>query len=70
MFTTMAAVPASTCCSPQFSTTMYSPNHSSPDLMIPGQAARPGSPSRRMSSRAPSASEPVSSRPRASAPGE
>lgn len=70
MFTTIAAVPASTCCSPQFSTTMYRPNHSSPDQAIPGQAARDGSPSRRTSSSVPSAREPASSRPRARAPGE
>jgi hypothetical protein len=38
--TTIAAVPASTCCSPQLSATMYTPNHSRPMAAIPGQAPR------------------------------
>ncbi len=70
MFTSMAAVPASTSCSPQFRATMYSPNHSTPEVMIPGQAPRRGSPSRRTSRITPSTRAPVASRPRASAPGE
>jgi hypothetical protein len=42
MLTSIAAVPASTSCSPQFSVIMYSPNHRSPEPRIPGQAARAG----------------------------
>jgi hypothetical protein len=69
MLTSIEAVPASTCRSPQFSTTMYSPNQSRPEARIPGQAAFGGSPpplARHMTARA---SEAVSSRPSASAPG-
>src|SRR5215831_10327598 len=69
MLTTIAAVPASTCRSPQLSVTMYTPNHSTPVPAMPGQAARGGQPSPRASQTAPRTSEPASSRPRASAPG-
>src|SRR5215469_1937830 len=65
----IAAVPASTCRSPQFSATMYTPNQSTPAPAMPGQAARGGQPSPRASQTAPRTSEPASSRPRASAPG-
>src|SRR5215831_4233080 len=69
MLTTIAAVPASTCRSPQLSVTMYPPNHSTPVPAMPGQAARGGQPSPRASQTAPRTREPASSRPRASAPG-
>src|SRR5262252_10098855 len=69
MLMIIAAVPASTCRSPQFSATMYTPNQSTPAPAMPGQAARGGQPSPRASQTAPRTSEPARSRPRASAPG-
>src|SRR5262245_25677747 len=65
----IAAVPASTCRSPQFSATMYTPNQSTPVPAMPGQAARGGQPSPRASQTAQRTSEPARSRPRASPPG-
>jgi hypothetical protein len=49
---------------------MYSPNQSSPDTTIPGQAARGGNPSPRTRQMTPSTSAPAASRPSANAPGE
>jgi hypothetical protein len=69
MLTSIAAVPASTSRSPQFSVNMYSPNHSSPEPRIPGHAARAGQPPPLNSHITPRASEATSNRPSASAPG-
>lgn len=48
---------------------MYSPNQSTPDARIPGHACRDGGGTRLTSRTTPSATEAVSSRPSASAPG-
>ena len=69
MLTSIAAVPASTSRSPQLSVTIYSPNQSSPEPRIPGQAARVGQPPPLSSHTTPRASEATSRRPSASAPG-
>ena len=69
MLTSIAAVPASTSRSPQLSVTKYSPNQSSPEPRITGQAARVGQPPPLSSHTTPRASEATSRRPSASAPG-
>jgi hypothetical protein len=64
-----AAVPASTRRSAAFTTTLYKPNQSSPQSVIPGSARRGGSGSRRASISSPSAMLPTNRRPTASPPG-
>ena len=70
MFTSIAAVPASTRRSASLSATLYAPNQVTPQNAIAGRSRRAGTGSRRTSTTKPSAMLAIVSRPSASASGE